>query len=661
MTDKISTEKICFSNPKESNVYSKIYAVKPGEKFLKEFGQLMIIFDFGFKKEVNDKIVDNLKNWIGNFTIFAQDSFYKKEKIKKEKEENFENFLQKINKWMIEEKSEYGKFFDEYIDDINIKIALLTEKNIYFSQVGEIQAHIIQDQAIQKISASKNKSNKFSDIVSGEIDKDSVLIFNTKNLFDYFSKEKIIQIIETTPVKKIGNAIKKLLANNDSYKNNLACLILSNQKKITALPQSKVSKKTTIMQVESETKDKYFKKEKDNQPTKMKLEIKKGKPKSSIIHKILFLILIILAILFISSVVKLTKQEIDQNKNKEYQTASDNFYKKIKALDMAIAFKDKNKTIKIFSEIKEILNIFPKQTNEQIQTYKLLNSEYFKKRNKFYKIKTITEPNLLFDLSEIDTNIQADGWTNIGDDFYIFNSLNNYIYTFNISSNESEILNNSSSNIGRIKKILSFDSDNLIGITQTNDLINFNIIDKEITSLKLKSNKKLMEFNDICIYNDRLYALNSSNNQIYKYSKTIDGFDKEEKWIKDESSVSNGLNISIDGNIYVLLKNGEIIKFFRNKEAQFNQTRIEPLISSIDPGIMNKNGDKIKLYSDADIDNIYLLDGKTKRLIIFDKQGKSKQQLYFPQFNNLKDFIISKNEQKAWLLNANKIFEINLE
>ncbi|MBL7053758.1 hypothetical protein ISS06_00960 [Patescibacteria group bacterium] len=661
MTDKISTEKICFSNPKESNVYSKIYAVKPGEKFLKEFGQLMIIFDFGFKKEVNDKIVDNLKNWIGNFTIFAQDSFYKKEKIKKETEENFENFLQKINNWMIEEKSEYGKFFDEYIDDINIKIALLTEKNIYFSQVGEIQAHIIQDQAIQKISASKNKSNKFSDIVSGEIDKDSVLIFNTKNLFDYFSKEKIIQIIETTPVKKIGNAIKKLLANNDSYKNNLACLILSNQKKITALPQSKVSKKTTIMQVESETKDKYFKKEKDNQPTKMKLEIKKGKPKSSIIHKILFLILIILAILFISSVVKLTKQEIDQNKNKEYQTASDNFYKKIKALDMAIAFKDKNKTIKIFSEIKEILNIFPKQTNEQIQTYKLLNSEYFKKRNKFYKIKTITEPNLLFDLSEIDTNIQADGWTNIGDDFYIFNSLNNYIYTFNISSNESEILNNSSSNIGRIKKILSFDSDNLIGITQTNDLINFNIIDKEITSLKLKSNKKLMEFNDICIYNDRLYALNSSNNQIYKYSKTIDGFDKEEKWIKDESSVSNGLNISIDGNIYVLLKNGEIIKFFRNKEAQFNQTRIEPLISSIDPGIMNKNGDKIKLYSDADIDNIYLLDGKTKRLIIFDKQGKSKQQLYFPQFNNLKDFIISKNEQKAWLLNANKIFEINLE
>ena len=477
MTDKISTEKICFSNPKESNVYSKIYAVKPGEKFLKEFGQLMIIFDFGFKKEVNDKIVDNLKNWIGNFTIFAQDSFYKKEKIKKETEENFENFLQKINNWMIEEKSEYGKFFDEYIDDINIKIALLTEKNIYFSQVGEIQAHIIQDQAIQKISASKNKSNKFSDIVSGEIDKDSVLIFNTKNLFDYFSKEKIIQIIETTPVKKIGNAIKKLLANNDSYKNNLACLILSNQKKITALPQSKVSKKTTIMQVESETKDKYFKKEKDNQPTKMKLEIKKGKPKSSIIHKILFLILIILAILFISSVVKLTKQEIDQNKNKEYQTASDNFYKKIKALDMAIAFKDKNKTIKIFSEIKEILNIFPKQTNEQIQTYKLLNSEYFKKRNKFYKIKTITEPNLLFDLSEIDTNIQADGWTNIGDDFYIFNSLNNYIYTFNISSNESEILNNSSSNIGRIKKILSFDSDNLIGITQTNDLINFNIID----------------------------------------------------------------------------------------------------------------------------------------------------------------------------------------
>ncbi|MCH7759658.1 hypothetical protein IID20_04865 [Patescibacteria group bacterium] len=204
------------------------------------------------------------------------------------------------------------------------------------------------------------------------------------------------------------------------------------------------------------------------------------------------------------------------------------------------------------------------------------------------------------------------------------------------------------------------DNDNLIGYDQNQELLTFNTIDQKLLPLKLETAHSSRKINDLFAYGRYLYSLDSLNNQIYKYTKTIDGFGKEEPWIQGNPNISNALAFAIDGSIYVFKKTGQISKFYKNAPAEFNLADIEPALSVQDPNILDYQN-KIKLFTDSDKRYLYLLDGASQRLIILSKEGKLVKQLMFPQLKDLKDFVISQREDRAWLLDGTSIFEINLK
>lgn len=699
--EKIKISQFCFSNPGESKNYSQVYLAEPEKKFLEKFGHLSILVNLAFKNNLDKEKLIWAKKWSQNLIDLIKNDFYNPLRTAVEIEKDFEYSLERINNWLQQEKSEQPEIFEESLSRFDIDIILLKDNDVYFSQTGEITAHLVQDGKLINLIEEKNETGKFLNIISGKLEDDYLLFFSTKNLFDYFTEQKIIKIFDL-PILKIETELKNLLS-EEINKITLAGLIVSNREKTSEPLEQKIEKRETeeqekkSRQKQEEEKDKKEEPEKTSK-TKSKNQIKKEtkinkieKLKTSLMdikpskkekirkikhnppelpimkttrltysRKTLLIISLVLALLFVQSIILLSRQ---QKKNRLAQQYTQNLIElenKEEELSLSLVYQDKSKIKILLNDIKNLLNQLPQKTEEEKENYNLFYDKYIQQMNRFYHLTSLKDLTPLIDLEEKYKNIQTGGLANIGNDFYIFDSTNNYVYLLNIENKNLELVNQMSTNVGRLEKISVLDNDNLIAIDQNQNLAIFNTIDKKLLPLKLAREKNPQDIQDFCIYGQRLYTLEPLENQIYKHQKTIDGFGSEQSWLQDESNITDGLNLAIDGSVYVLKKTGQILKFYQGKKTNFELNDIQPALSLLDPNILPERK-KIKLFTNDELNYLYLLDGPTKRLIILDKQGNLIKQFTSPLFEDLKDFIISRKENRAWVLAGSKIFEIQIQ
>ena len=683
MPNQIKIKHFCFSTPKESNAYSQVYIAKPEKKFLEKFGRLSILINLNFKDKLDKQTLNWAKTWSQELIDLIKNDFYNPLRPVTDIEKDFEDSLQRINSWLQQEKSQNSEIFEESLSDFDVDIVLLKDNDIYFSQTGEINTYFLKDNQLIDLVEEKNKSTKFLNIISGKLENNSLLFFTTKNLFDYFSSGKVTQILDQTPTEKIEAEIKKGLSNKVN-RINLLGLIISNKnefvtpiKEKTKPPVEEEKKETKVEPpepVEQESIEEIPKpveppsyQSKKNRIPKRLRKIKPILPDVPIIktsrltyfRKSLIIVLVILGLLFIQSIVILSRQQIKSNQTKKYTQTIEELKIKQEELSTALIYQDPLKIKAISNDFNVLLNQLLQKTKEQKQTFAFFKDGYTKQMNKFYHLIVLEKPESLIDLTTIDEDIKTAGLTNIYNDFYVFDSSNNHIYLFNIETKEAELVNQTSTNVGRLQKLIPLDNDSLIGFDQNQGIASFNTIDKKLAPLKLNRENLPEQIQDINIYGNRLYTLEPDANQIYKHSKTLDGFGKEKGWIKDETNISDALSFTIDGSVYVMKKTAQIFKFHQGKTAEFTLDEFQPVLSIKDPNILDPQGN-IKIFTDDELKYLYLLDGPSKRLIVLSKQGKLIKQFTSEEFIDLKDFIINRKENKAWLLAGTKIFEIEI-
>ena len=699
MAEKINIAHFCISSPKESNGYTRIYLAEPEKKFLEKFGRLGILINLGFRGDTDNQTISQAKEWIQTLIDFISSNFYNTTRSASDLEKEFEDLLQKTNKWLQSEKARQRHMLEKYITDIDIDVMVIFGQKIHFSQIGDIKTYLIpaysagrpayptgrpayptgrpayptgepaspagrpahpappisesQDKMSELSKDEKSKSLKFSNVISGALEQNNILLFTNKNLFDYFSTKKITQILKELPAKKAILEIKKLLPEGTETA-NLLCLIVSNRDE-SLLP---ISEPKPLPQKPDKEAD-------EDVPTKVSVKkttvpVKKIKKIRINGRKLLFIILIIFAILSVQSIVILGRQELKARQNRKYAQTIEELREKQTELSVSLIYSDPTKSKKLFGEVRQLLDQLPQKTEKQKDSHQIFYNKYITVLNKFYRLIVVENPKLSIDLTKIDKNISTSGLTNIGNDFYIFNPENNRIYLFNVSTEEAQIVNDISANVGRLRRLSPLDNDSLIGYDQNQELITFNTLDKKLLPLKFDADHEISEIKDLFVYNGRIYILEPLNNQVYKFTKTIDGFGREEAWIQDNANISDALCFAADGAIYVFKKSGQIFKFYQNKRIDFALDDIEPVLSVQNPSIIDSYK-TIKLFTDTDMRYLYLLDGPSKRLIIYSKKGQLIKQITSPVFIDLKDFIVNRAETKAWLLNGTKIYEVELK
>jgi DNA-binding beta-propeller fold protein YncE len=152
-------------------------------------------------------------------------------------------------------------------------------------------------------------------------------------------------------------------------------------------------------------------------------------------------------------------------------------------------------------------------------------------------------------------------------------------------------------------------------------------------------------------YNNKLYLLDVYNNQILKFTKRLNGFISPEEWVHDPMvDIKDGIDIAIDGDIYVLKNSGEIIKISLGKLANF-------AVKTIDPPLSNPK----KIQTRDNMKFIYILDAGNKRIVAIDKEGYIAKQYSSPLFNDLKDFVVLERDKKIYVLNGSIVYGIAMK
>lgn len=155
----------------------------------------------------------------------------------------------------------------------------------------------------------------------------------------------------------------------------------------------------------------------------------------------------------------------------------------------------------------------------------------------------------------------------------------------------------------------------------------------------------------IVVYNRRLYSLDTQTNQIYRHDNIVGGFGIGKDWLQASGiNIRDGIDITIDGDLFVQKLNGAVYKFTQGAEQMFELETIDPVLSG---------GNEIWTYNDAD--NFYLLDASNKRVVVFDKNGALIRQITANEFASPVGMVVEETKNTAYILDSGKVYQFNLK
>src|SRR3989344_1336889 len=166
----------------------------------------------------------------------------------------------------------------------------------------------------------------------------------------------------------------------------------------------------------------------------------------------------------------------------------------------------------------------------------------------------------------------------------------------------------------------------------------------------INSSDLLKNIGGLGVYFGNIYVLDKSG-QILKFVAQDDEFSKTNYFPKDTSpNLSKAQSIAIDGSIWILFSDGTIEKFTKGKSDNLN-------ISGLDKPFSAPS----RIFTDADSDNVYILDNGNSRIVVLEKNGSYKSQYQTDILKNAKDFEVKEADKKIYILSNNKIYEIDIK
>ena len=351
----------------------------------------------------------------------------------------------------------------------------------------------------------------------------------------------------------------------------------------------------------------------------------------------LFFALALVVIIFAGSLVFTNWNKKQQAEKNNYNNLVATISEKQTAIDSFMLYNNETDAKATLSEVQTLLGYLPKEKDDQILMYKRLEDIYNTQANKIQKVVKIDAPEKVNDLSGLQTTniVWADG--------KIYAGASSMIYAITPSSSESTkievagVSNLSNPRFDRKSVVYYWTGDKIAKLdlkTGKTSLINMSSVVND-------------NFGAYDIYNGNLYKLAKNNNQIRKSASSAAGYSTEVDWIKEAADLSRVIDISVNGSVFALNTNGEVIKFYVNKKVEYSATAISPAMSGASKIIAGTN-------------YIYVFDAGSKRLAVLAMKDGALVNQY--QVNSLtpSDFAVDEKNKTAYFLSGEMIYKIPL-
>ncbi|MFA6422138.1 MAG: hypothetical protein WCV92_01965 [Candidatus Buchananbacteria bacterium] len=356
-------------------------------------------------------------------------------------------------------------------------------------------------------------------------------------------------------------------------------------------------------------------------------------------QKIILLIVFILIFAFSESVVLMGKGS-EPIPPKASQVSANQIEDKINLAEAQNIFSDGEGAKTLIIEAQQLLNKIPKKKSN-LALIDTLQKKIDSTRMTIQKISSIENPQLLFDLNQVNNGIPAEAIALTGQNIIVSGGQGGNICQIDLT--KKQVLSSPLSQQGlNVSKISPIDATNLLLLDSAQGVFKY--------AIKATSSEGLIpatQIADLSYYLGNIYLLDKSKSQIVKYQIKKGKATGATTALKDNANLNQANSFAVNGDFFIFKDNGEIKKYSKGALTDIKYEMLDPVLKS-----------PVQLIADSH-DYLYVLDKTGNKIAIFDDKGGLKVQITSPKFTSIKSMALNEKEKKIYLLSDNKIFVIN--
>lgn len=600
------------------------------------------------------------------------------EDISRDPYERFEIALKAVNKVLAEFK---GQKVSGYIGNLNVIIAAIVGGDLFLTQCGDSDAYLIRKRYISVISEGLNEDNSggdvFSSIASGKIEAGDFVLFGSVRLLRYISKNDLAQSVNRRSVVESLADIRDAVAGEILGKIGLTGILFEELSKtelsaigeevdnatrsilevspgeVSARKESLTGRFFTALKNYRRRDSQVFQGGNDGWFSGMGAWFKNfwqgmtssGFGRDKILALLVLLIVVLTIGIFVAGSRQAERSEIERL-DKILTSVQD----KIAEAETKGAYdKDSAKEIldKAYLDAKSVLDSGYYRDKATLYLIQIEDT-----RDKLDNVIRIENPKVLADLATKRSDVNALGFALVGDRVFAFEY--NALYELVLDQISDPLTIDAEEVV--ISATGFADRNSVVFLTKSGKLIEYkdgtmSFMDTEDTAFHKGT--------AIADWSNRIYMLDPSSNQIWKYSYkgTMSKFGVAEAYITGtDVDVSKAQDFAIDSNVYLLQNNGDVLKFYGGAKAEFY----------INNAPFNIFKNPTVIYTNEKLGEVYVLDGREARVLVFTKDTQSGNLTYVSQYlidgaSDLRDLYVNPDSKKMYLLSQTKVFEVDLK
>lgn len=370
----------------------------------------------------------------------------------------------------------------------------------------------------------------------------------------------------------------------------------------------------------------------------------------SLLSKLFILIIILGGITFVAGIGYLRIKERRDAAVLAYQTQIQAITDKKNEADAKLIYGDESAASALVTAALTGIAKLPNNSPAEKDTVTKLQSDIAGVRQRLQKM-VIVNPTLITDLGSIGGTVTVNALALLNQSLVIYGNTDPRHYIFDLTTSAIETKDHSAfphltaDSTPKEHDTIIF-GNNFSGIAAF-DKDSHVLIPKDVSFPETGE-----RVTDLMVYNQKLYSLDAAAGQIYKHNPTQTGYDKGSPWIRDAvgHDLTQGVAFGIDGDIYVLRAQGELIKLTAGTVVPFSITNLIPALTA-----------PTRLITNNTMTALYILEPIEKRLIAVDKaSGHVLKQYTTPLWQSPSDMLIDSEKNSAYVLDGNKLYRFDL-
>ncbi|KKU57492.1 MAG: hypothetical protein UX80_C0015G0026 [Candidatus Amesbacteria bacterium GW2011_GWA2_47_11b] len=250
------------------------------------------------------------------------------------------------------------------------------------------------------------------------------------------------------------------------------------------------------------------------------------------------------------------------------------------------------------------------------------------------------EPQLFVDLSILSDNLRGDGLAASSEMVFVLDKGGRKVVGIRFGTKKSEIVAGPDQ-ISAAKDLAVYEDRAFV-------LEADGIYEVGKTKTKVVDNKWQAEVL-IYAYAANLYVVDKEAGVIWRYPGSGSTFGAGTNWLAP--GVSPDLSLvkatTIDGAIWFLSASGRISKFSQGNSINLTIAGVFPQLANPD-----------SIYTNEELDFVYILERDKKRVVVLEKDGKYKAQYIADKLGEATDLAVSEADGKIIILTGDKLFSI---